>query len=684
MSTNRHYIFKSLFITLFLFVGFSMSLFSTEITNASEINKKIEQIEKNIQIIKNNIETNNDSLLDIIRKTLYLSIKSDYLRGIESSHFYLGRFYQLRNEYDSSLYYYKIGIEKAKIEDKSNLLTSYYIGISNILWETGEYSDCLEISLEAKNYFEAIHTINERFEIFNLLGLCYNGLLEYELAILNLQKSAQIAISKGIDGFAGVVYANIGKVYFQLENYDSSLYYFKKGVMLEEKNNLYINAGRSYSTLALIYLNQNKNDSSKIFLEKAYSYNINSNDNPGLVRTYIAYGKFYTKLGNFKESIYTLNKALPIATKYQSKIELIEIYNLLAQNNKQIGNYNESNFCYEKYIEFYQKVYDVKKINHVKTLEHQLKISSKQNEINLLNIQKQKSTNILLLVIVVLLLIISALSIVFVIYFKNNNKKLIKQNLKISEQKEILEELNKQLILAEENFSKVDELKSNFINILSHEIRTPLNGIVGFSSLAFDSEITQEERIEASKIIKKSSDDLISTIEGLVEISLVNSNQLYVYKVSFNVYSFMNKIYDDFINMKSNSNKDHVILNYYPDKNFSTYKIIQDSILLKKIMYKLMNNAIKYTAKGKVEFGFSITDYHITFFVSDTGIGIHEESFQKIFIPFEKGDNVPKNSGGLGISLSLVKKYIELLDGRMWFESVVNKGSKFYFEVPFQ
>ncbi|OFX82311.1 MAG: hypothetical protein A2W99_09670 [Bacteroidetes bacterium GWF2_33_16] len=674
---------KSIFLILLLLIGRNILLYATVNNQSSDKKTEIETIDKNLSVIRDFINFKNDSIKVLTFKTLELSQLNNYQPGIESSYYYLGRFFYLHNCYDSAMHYYKIGIEKAKI-NKSELIISFYVGMANIYWDTGDYSGGLEITFEIKRLFESMGIIDQKYEVFNYMGLYYEGILEYKSALQNYQKSSDIAIKRGENAYAGVVFANMGSVYNKLMKYDTSILFFKKGVALEVENKLFRNAGRTNAALATVSLNLNQIDSASFYLKEALRYNILSNDSTGLVRTYIALGKYYIKINEFKKSIDILTEAIPIATKYQNKSELVDLYDLLAQNHYKKGNYKESSQYFINYIELYQKVYDIKKINQVSALEHRLKITHQQNEINLLKIEKQKSITNYLFIIAILFFIISASSIAFGIYFKKVNRRLIDQNKKIFEQKDILEELNKQLILAEKNMNKVDELKSSFINILSHEIRTPLNGIVGFSSLMVGADISNEEKIEASNIIKKNSDDLISTIEGLVDLALIKSDQLFVFKEEFDLYSFVKRLHQDILNLRNTLYKDHLDLQYIPDNNYSSYLIKLDSHLLKKVLIKLLNNAIKFTSKGKIEYGFTILENYIRFFVTDTGIGIPEESKITIFNQFEKGKNVPKNTSGLGISLSLSKKYIELLGGKIWYESTVNKGTTFYFDIPTQ
>ncbi|MGE0090149.1 MAG: ATP-binding protein [Bacteroidales bacterium] len=673
---------KKYILILILFLLSSYKLFAAPLIQENRtLNKEILLIEKNLELILQEPYQSSDSIKTLTLETLNLSKEINYSKGIINCYYQLGHYFQLRSQYDSALYYYLPGLEVAMI-NKSEMVTPFFVGIANIYWDTGDYSQGLEITFKVKQYLESEGLINSRYEVFNYAGLYFEGILEYSDALENFRKGLNIAIQSGQMGYAGIIFANMGRVYNKLMKYDSSIIYFKKGIALEIENKLIRNAGRSYSTLATVYANMNQMDLAKSYLEKAIELNNIAKDSTGLVRTYIAYGRFYNIQNDFKNSIRILNDAVPIALKFNNKSELVDIYNMLALGNNKLGNYQESNNFYSKYVEAYQQVFDIKKINQVSALENRLKITQKENEINLLKIEKQRSVTIYLLIITVLLLIISVSAIVFIVNYRRTNKKLISQNKKISEQNDNLEELNKQLILAEQNVSIADELKTNFINILSHEIRTPLNGIVGFSSLMVDVEISNQEKIEAANIIKKNSDELISTIEGLVDLSLINSNQLFIYKETFDIYFFMNNLKDDYLAIKNSLSKDQLSLTFVPDSRYSTFLIKTDNHLLKKILFKLLSNAIKFTNKGKIEYGFTISDGYIQFYILDTGIGIPKEYGDSIFNQFEKGKNIPKNSGGLGISLTLAKKYLELLNGKIWYDSVVNKGTKFYFELP--
>jgi len=653
------------------------------VTDSVQSNQNSVKLENKIEYLKKNISIANDSIYRLIKQANKQSVKEKSEYGIFWSTYFTGRYFQLKFNLDSAYHYYIKVWDKIKHKPEYlDLIHLTTIGLANIYWDTGDYSSGLAILLETKNIFEKQNVLVKKHEIFNYLALFYEGILDYNNALENFQKAAAIALQQQDEGYAGIIIANTGRIFYKQKDFNTALDYYKKGVDLEIKNQLYRNAGRSYASIGTVYLDLNQIDSAKVYIEKAYENNRLANDSSGMVRTKIADSKYHTASKDYNKAIEILVSAIPIATHFNNKNELVEIHMLLAQNYFETGNYLESSKSYKNYILKYQSIYDIKKINQVNVLEHQLKITNQQNEINLLKIQRQKTFSKFLIVIAFLAIFLSISLIFFVVFYKKHNKKLKIQNKQITEQKEILEELNKKLILAEENANKADVLRSNFLSSLSHEIRTPLNGIVGFSSLVIDEEISEEEKTEVSRIIKKNSEELISTIEGLVDLSLMNSNQLFVYKETFDIYDFMLKIQNDVNNIRESLSKGNLQIKYTPDKTYKALTVFSDALLIKKILLKLIHNSLKFTVKGKVEYGFEVNGARIIFFVYDSGIGIPEDSQKNIFTAFEKGSNLPKNAGGLGISLSLSKKYVELLGGRIWFESLQHKGTRFKFEIP--
>lgn len=241
-------------------------------------------------------------------------------------------------------------------------------------------------------------------------------------------------------------------------------------------------------------------------------------------------------------------------------------------------------------------------------------------------------------------------------------------------------ELIKAKIKAEES----DRLKSSFLANLSHEIRTPMNAINGFTELILNTKVSESEKLEYLNVIEKSGKNLVGIIEDLIEMSKIDSNQLTPNLTVINLDSLVTELYETV--KVTNQNKD-IEFRLIKSKKPAQFNIITDDIKLKQVIINLLTNAIKFTEKGSVAFGFEIDEEQelINFTVRDTGLGIDEDNHKHIFDRFKRVDSdISIKVGGLGLGLAISKAYIDLLGGSITLESRVGEGSTFYFSIPLQ
>jgi signal transduction histidine kinase/ligand-binding sensor domain-containing protein/CheY-like chemotaxis protein len=233
-------------------------------------------------------------------------------------------------------------------------------------------------------------------------------------------------------------------------------------------------------------------------------------------------------------------------------------------------------------------------------------------------------------------------------------------------------ELQEALIKAEES----DKLKSAFLANMSHEVRTPMNAIVGFSSMLNDEELPKDEKQFYIRMIKNSSDSLLTLIDDILDISRIEANQLVLHEEVFCI----GEIFEELFKYYDMYNEKDIEIKYV--KSNSKIYINNDSVRFRQVMNNLLNNAVKYTEEGYVEFGYEIDGKFVIVYVKDTGIGIKDVNFEKIFNYFQKIDNSVKIYEGTGIGLSVSKKLAELMGGDISLESKYNSGSTFYFRLP--
>jgi len=247
----------------------------------------------------------------------------------------------------------------------------------------------------------------------------------------------------------------------------------------------------------------------------------------------------------------------------------------------------------------------------------------------------------------------------------------------VSEKHTAIEELTK----AKEKAQESDRLKSAFLANMSHEIRTPMNGILGFLSILEDMDITGEERHFYFDIIKSSGERLLNTINDIIEISKIEAGQLPVTNSFINISEIMD-FHFQFFRKQTKDKKINFILNETvrgEDALIDTDKYKIDGILI-----NLIRNAIKFTTQGTIEIGNYTKGDKIIFYIKDSGMGIPLNKQEAIFDRFVQADydNSRPNEGS-GLGLSIVKAYLDSLQGKIWLNSVVGEGSTFFFSIPY-
>jgi len=238
----------------------------------------------------------------------------------------------------------------------------------------------------------------------------------------------------------------------------------------------------------------------------------------------------------------------------------------------------------------------------------------------------------------------------------------------------------KEILLAKIKAEDSNRLKTAFLNNISHEIRTPLNGILGFTELLINSKSGDNQMKTYKDIIHSSSNQLLSVISSVIELSQIQSNQVEKILKEFDADNAINSVVNTF--MPEIHEKGLKLIRKYPE-NVQDFSINSDEGKFKQIFTCLMSNAVKFTENGFIEVGFENQENEFLFYIKDTGVGIKPENSKDIFNYLnQRNSSYKRNYGGLGMGLSISKSYIDLLNGKIWFESTFGKGTTFYFTIP--
>ncbi|MCG8698378.1 MAG: ATP-binding protein, partial [Bacteroidales bacterium] len=246
--------------------------------------------------------------------------------------------------------------------------------------------------------------------------------------------------------------------------------------------------------------------------------------------------------------------------------------------------------------------------------------------------------------------------------------------------------LENELVQAKERAEESDRLKTAFLANLSHEIRTPMNGILGFAEMLDDDTLNDNNRKKYIDIINTNGKVLISLIDDIIDFAKIEAGQLKILEHDFSLNTLLNQIHASFISQVQNKERMNVELHLVKKLEDDKSYIKTDPTRLRQIMTNLIGNALKFTNKGFVEFGYDVVHKNafIQFYVKDTGIGIEPRKLDHIFERFVQADSSStRKYSGSGLGLAISKGFVNLLGGEIWVDSEVNVGSTFYFTIPF-
>jgi signal transduction histidine kinase/CheY-like chemotaxis protein len=542
----------------------------------------------------------------------------------------------------------------------------------------------------------------------------------YYKAKVNLDEALEIADKADNKKILGIIYAKKGRLELIFEELDKAIKSLNKAIEIQRIINDNVNLGSSYKTFGDIYLAKEDYYSALDSYTAAKSKFEEEDLNEELAETLLYEGKTYYQLKNYKKARDVVEQSLAIAKKYDylkiqsdALINHAKIYDKLRNKEKalevalsglQIARTNSftnilnegyevtSNLYFgleehklsRNYLNAHLKLSDsirgLTRINSSRNQETQFRLNEEieKNKEVVQKLEKaEDDKNLGTLISILSVALITILSLLTLSLYKNNNIRLKTNNM--------LHKKNGELIIAKEKAELASKTKANFLSTVTHELRTPLYAVTGISNMLLD-ENPKPEQVQHLKSLKFSGDYLLTFINDILQINKIEANKVDIEPESFNLKKKINNIVLALANSAQDNN---VKIHFEFDKDLPQ-NFIADQLKISQILINLIGNSIKFTKDGDIWIRvYKIEEegktYTLRFEVEDNGIGISQEKQDHMFESFSQGSiQINRKYGGTGLGLSIVKGLIDILKGKIYVKSELEKGTAFYFEIPLE
>lgn len=544
------------------------------------------------------------------------------------------------NKYRNALYYTQKAINFSKANHKTEAQSKQTFRLGKLYFDVKKYDEAISTFKKSISLSNTLDSSSEQASSYYYLGLCYLKKKDYSTAKTNFNKAESLYENLKITYTVDLLNLQKGIINKSTGNIDLAATLFSKIVAKPDSPGILDTKAEALYQIGTIEMAQNRNNLALNYFNRALDLNSKNKNLEQKADILLALSTVYEKMLD-KNNAYTYLKQ---HTNLKESISLLD--------NEKLG------------VDDYEKFKETERLEEIA-------------RINKENIQKEKTSKFSKLISILAIALISILSLLSLSLYKNN---IIR-----TRSNQLLEEKNKELILAKEKAEKASNARTEFLSTVSHELRTPLNAINGIAHLLLEDK-PKKSQMHYLESLQFSGNYLTNFINDILEINKIDSKKTEIENINFNLKQLLENIQSSLKELAL-QNKNDFSLSI--DSDIPDY-LIGDPTKLSQILLNLINNALKFTHEGKVTVTSKLVSLEdnqacIYFEVKDSGIGIPEDKLETVFDSFSQGSvGINRKYGGTGLGLTIVKKLVRILGGEIKLESVVDKGSAFSFKLPFK
>ena len=670
--------FKSNRATFNLFFSFSLIfwlLFSLD--SLSQKQSTIDSLSKLLD------KTTDSSRVVILKKLSWEYRNTDTSKSIAYGKNALEAAIKLNLYHEQSDILGRLGVYKRNQGDFSKAMDFYFRG--------------LEIA--QRNRFSDLEALE-----FNNIGDIYNRLGIYDQAIDYVNKALSISIRLMDNYNLSYIYHMRGLIYMNSSMFDSSLVSFRKSLEYRKKLKLQSGVASSYLNIGTVLFKKANYDSSFIYYNQALEIFKRMDDIVGTANVYKCLGEYYNQKGDFNGALENFKKSMILVKGFGIPQVNKEAAEGLIYTYSKLGDFKKALYFHEYATRIKDSISNNLYIQKITRLTENFKFEIKNKEQEVVQKQKEEiltdrikyQRNQLRFAIAAFIMMVVFVGIIIFFYrdknkaynalnLKNNeiaelNKGLIEANREILVQKEEIESQRDILLKQSEDLTQLNFTKDKLFSIIGHDLRAPFNSIIGFSEVIKDDikDSNFEDIEEMNNLINQAGITTLRTLENLLSWAKTQTKQVIIYKENINITKIISDNINDFY-PQANLKKINILFN-----SSTEIEVFTDRNMFGTILRNLISNSVKYSNQGGT---ITITALkngdHAEVSIQDNGIGMSQEIKNNLF---KNNINLStlgtSNEKGTGLGLSICIDFIKKLNGNIWVESEVNKGSTFRVKLP--
>ena len=534
----------------------------------------------------------------------------------------------------------------------------------------------------------------------------------------NLQKALDIAEQIEDRKSKGIIHTKIAKIHFTLGKYERAISSINKALEVQRLTKDYVNLAETYNVQGLIFAKKKEHRIALDSYQSAKSYSELEELDEYVPEVLLNSSISLIALGNYQKATQYLERAIALSKKFKNKktesLALInnakalyhlfnyekarskaelglslakeinyqeaknEAYLILSEIYQATENYQLANVFLKEHISLKDSIYESQSANLDAESKLQYQISDREKlfekqteEMNKL----KKEGNLTQLISLLSIALITILSLLTLSLYKNNNIRTRTNNM--------LYKKNEDLVIAKEKAELASKTKANFLSTVTHELRTPLYAVTGLTNMLLD-EDPKPAQVNHLKSLKFSGEYLLAFINDILQLNKIEAEKV---NIEPEIFNLKEKIQNVISALNNSALDNNVKLHLEYDKNLPEV-FNADQVKISQILMNLIGNSIKFTKDGDIWVRAKKIDskgdnYNIKFEVEDNGIGISQEKQEHLFESFSQGSiQINRKYGGTGLGLSIVKGLIDILKGKIYLKSELDKGTTFFFELP--